>query len=553
MEADFVIVGAGSAGSVLANRLSADPSNSVLLLEAGPPNDDLMLKIPSAMAANLQRTKHNWAFQGESEPGLCGRSVRHDRGRTLGGSSSINGMVCIRGHARDYDNWRQSGCEGWAYADVLPYFRRLESVEGGEEGYRGREGPLHVTRPDTARLHPVSAAFLEAGKQAGYPITGDIGGYRQEGFGPLDRTVHRGERWSTARGYLDPARNRANLRIETNVLARRILVEEGRAVGVETAGADGSVRTVRARREVVLSAGAVGSPHLLMLSGVGPADHLREHGIEVVLDRPGVGANLNEHPDFVLKYMLKQPVSLWPKTRGAARIAAGLQWLLTRGGVCASNHFEVVACIRSAAGVDYPDLQFTIVPVAMQVEGWEPVSAHAFQVHVGLMRAHSRGSIRLRGPDPAAPPRILVNYLDDPRDRDILRRGARLAREIVAQPAFEALAGDEFFPGPEVQSDDELDASLREAVDTQWHLSCTARMGPATDPMAVVAPDGRLHGLDGLRVVDASIMPQVVNGNTNCPTVMIAEKLSDAILGRPPLARAEDPVWHNPDWETAQR
>jgi choline dehydrogenase len=540
---DYIIVGAGSAGCVLANRLSADPAVRVLLIEAGPKNDALSLKIPSAMAVNLQRKTHNWAFQGEPEPGLDGRSVKHDRGKTLGGSSSINGMVCIRGHARDYDGWRQKGCTGWSYADVLPYFKRLETYQGGGDHYRGGEGPMQVARPDRARLHPLSRAFLEGGRQAGWPETEDICGERQEGFGLLDQTIHKGERWSAARGYLDPARSRPNLEILTDRLVQRVVFEGKRAVGVELRGPDGALRTERAGREVILSAGAVGSPHLLMLSGIGPAAHLTEHGVGVLADRPGVGANLNEHPDFVLKFALKQPISLLDATKGLGRIRAGVRWLLDRGGLCATNHFETVACLRSGPEAAYPDLQFTILPLAMQVDGWTPIPAHAFQIHVGLMRAESRGTIRLRSADPADAPRIRVNYLDDPRDAARLRSGARMARRLVAQPAFAELAGEEIFPGPEVQSDAALDEKLREAVDTQWHLSCTARMGAADDPDAVVDFQGRVYGVESLRVVDASVMPEVVNGNTNCPTLMIAEKMSDAILGRPSLARIEAPVW----------
>jgi choline dehydrogenase len=551
MEADYVIVGAGSAGCVLANRLSADPRVSVLLLEAGPPDKALSLKIPSAMTVNLGGGKHNWAFQGEPEPELSGRCILHDRGKTLGGSSSINGMVCIRGHARDYDGWRRMGCDGWGYADVLPYFKRLENYQGGADTYRGAQGPLQVTRPGV--LHPVSAALLKAGEQAGYPVSDDICGYRQEGFGVLDRTTYKGRRWSAARAYLDPAKGRANLTIRTNVLVRRVVFGDGRAMGVEYREADGTPRTAGAKAEVVLSAGAVGSPQILMLSGIGPAAHLREMGVDPLVERPGVGANLNEHPDFVVKYRCARPVSLWPYTKGPRKVLAGLRWLLTGDGVCASNHFEVVACIRSAAGVDYPNLQLTIMPVAMKQGSWEAVDGHAFQIHVGLMRAHSRGRITLRDKDPSTPPRILVNYLQDPRDRRMLLCGVRLIRELTGQPAFDGLRGEEIFPGPEARSDEALDEKLTAGVDTQWHLSGTAKMGAEADPMAVVDPQGRVHGAQGLRVVDAAIMPQVVNGNTNCPTLMIAEKLSDAIAGKTPLSRIEAEVWQSPAWQRSQR
>lgn len=551
MKADYIIVGAGSAGCVLANRLSADPGTSVLLLEAGPPNTALSLKIPAAMTTNLNGTKHNWSYKGEPEAGLGGRSLKHDRGKTLGGSSSINGMVFIRGHARDFDTWQQMGCKGWSYADVLPYFKRLENYSGGGSDHRGTDGPMQIKRPEGTG--PIYKAFLEAGKQAGYPLTDDICGEKQEGFGLLDQSTYNGERWSAARAYLDPARSRPNLTIKTDVLVRRLVLDGNRATGVEFQTANGKVETATAGKEVILSAGAVGTPHVLMLSGIGPADHLRDKGIDVVRDAPGVGSNLNEHPDFVLKYRSKKPVTLYPYTKGVRKLAAGVQWLLTKDGVCASNHFEAVACIRSGPGVDYPDLQISLSPIAMKHGTWEPIPEEAFQIHVGLMRAHSRGKIRLKDAKPETPPSIKVNYLDDPRDRDLLRKGARLVRELVSQPAFSDLCGEEIFPGKEAQTDDELDRKLAEAVDTQWHLTCTAKMGAESDPMAVVDPTGKVYGIKGLRIVDASIMPQVTNGNTNCPTIMIAEKLSDAIVGKPPLPRNEAEIWQNPNWETAQR
>ena len=551
MRADYIIVGAGSAGCVLANRLSANPQNSVLLLEAGPPNTALSLKIPAAMATNLKSTKHNWSFQGEPEPGLGGRSLQHDRGKTLGGSSSINGMVFIRGHARDFDTWQQMGCRGWSYADVLPYFRKMETYSGGGSDHRGTEGPMQIKRPDGTS--PLFDAFLKAGEQAGYPTTDDICGEKQEGFGLLDQSTYKGERWSTARAYLDPARDRPNLTVMTGVQVQKLVLENGQATGVTFKTDSGALQTAQAGKEVVLSAGAVGTPHLLMLSGIGPAGHLREMGIDVIRDAPGVGSNLNEHPDFVLKYRCKKPISLYPHTKGLRKLAAGLHWLIAKDGICASNHFEAVACVRSGPGVDYPDLQITLSPIAMQHGSWDPIPEQAFQIHVGLMRAHSRGEIRLRNADPASPPRITINYLQDPRDRDLFRKGVRLVRELVSQPAFSDLCGEEMFPGIAVQSDAEIDAALEKAVDTQWHLTCTAKMGSETDPMAVTAPDGKVYGINGLRIVDASIMPQVTNGNTNCPTIMIAEKLSDAILGKPPLPRNEATIWQNPNWETAQR
>ena len=551
MEYDYIIVGAGSAGCVLANRLSADGSHSVLLIEAGPKNRALSLKIPAAVLTNLKSTRHNWAFQGEPEPELAGRSMRHDRGRTLGGSSSINGMVFIRGHALDFEGWRQAGCEGWGYADVLPYFKRMECYAGGGCDYRGADGPLKVHRPEPD--NPIYDAFLQAGKQAGYPHSEDICGYRQEGFATLDSSIHNGERSSSATAFLAPARERSNLTVITTALVTAIAIEDQVATGIVFVDAGGTRVIATARREVVLSAGAVGSPHLLMLSGVGPAAHLRSHGIDVKADLPGVGQNLNDHPDFVLKYKCLQPVSIWPKTRLLGRAFAGMQWLINRTGVCASNQFDMVACLRSAAGVEYPDIQLTISPVAVDDQSWDPLPEHAFQIHVGLMRAHSRGEITLRDADPKSPPHILVNYLKDPRDRDLLRAGIRIVRELVDQPAFAGLCGAEIFPGAAVQEDADLDRCLDSHLATQWHLSGTARMGASTDTGAVVDPQGRVHGIAALRVVDASIMPAATNGNTNSPTLMIAEKLSDAILGVPPLSPLDVAVWQNPNYETSQR
>ena len=550
MKFDYIIVGAGSAGCVLADRISSDSRASVLLLEAGSEDNALSLKIPAAFLTNLRSTKHNWAFLGEPEPELNGRQLQHDRGKALGGSSSINGMLFIRGHAMDYDGWQQAGCEGWSYANVLPYFKRMETYSGGEDAFRGGSGPLHVQR--NTPVNPLFQAFLKSGEEAGYPQTDDINGYTQEGFGVLDSSVHRGERWSTVRAYLDRARTRPNLTIRTEAHVQKIDIEDGRAQGV-VYRQHGQSATAHARKEVILSAGAVGTPQILMMSGVGPADHLQEHGIEVVLDLPGVGQNLNDHPDFVMQYECLKPVTLWPKTKLTGRVAAGLRWLVTRCGTCASNHFETVACVRSDAGVEYPDLQLTISPVAVDNQTWETLPKHAFQIHVGLMRAYSRGRIELRNPDPYSPPRILVNYMNDARDRDMMRKGIRLVRELVEQPAFSGLCGEEIFPGSSAQSDLDLGTVINSHCNTQWHLSGTARMGGKDDKGAVVDSQGRVHRLQNLRVVDASIMPFVTNGNTNGPTIMIAEKLSDAIMGLEPLPAINTEIWQNPNLATSQR
>jgi len=542
MQFDYIIVGAGSAGCVLANRLSSDSNKTVLLLEAGPENKALSLRMPAAVLSNLNSTKYNWAFQSEPEPHLNGRTLKHDRGKTLGGSSSINGMVMIRGHALDFEGWRQTGCEGWSYADVLPYFKRMENYAGGEDEYRVVGGPMQVLRPEPH--DPITLAFLEAGQQAGHPCTEDICGYRQEGFGLLDSSVYKGGRWSAADGYLAPARARTNLTVHTDTLVQRIEIVNGQATGVTYIDKSGQTITANASTEVILSAGVVGSPQLLMLSGIGPAAHLRDMGITLVKDLPGVGQNLNDHPDFVLKFKCLKPVSIWPKTRLIARTLAGIRWLLKKDGVCASNHFDTVACLRSSPEVDYPDIQLTISPVAVDDKTWQPLPMHAFQIHVGLMQAHSRGQIELRSSNPSDPPRIQVNYLQDSRDMDALRKGVRIVRELVSQEGFAELCGDEVYPGAHIQSDEEIDACLIEKTVSQWHLSGTARMGAPTDLGAVVDPSGKVHGVEKLRVVDASIMPVVTNGNTNCPTLMLAEKLSDAIRGIAPLPRMDVKVWN---------
>ena len=550
MTFDYIIVGAGSAGSVVANRL-CNENHSVLLIEAGPENKGLFIKMPAACLKNLKSKKRNWAFKGEPEAELNGRQIQHDRGKTLGGSSSINGMVFIRGHALDYDGWRQSGCDGWGYRDVLPYFKKMENYSGGGDAFRGSSGPVKIQRPKAN--NPFYLKFIEAGKEAGYPLTEDINGFRQEGFGLLDSSIFKGERSSTAVSYLKPVKNRKNLTIITTAQVQRVLIESGRATGVIYKKKNGKDTKVTATKEVILSAGAVGSPHILMLSGIGPANHLKDLGIEVVANLPGVGQNLNDHPDFVLKYKSLKPISIWPKTKSYRKILAGIQWILTRKGICASNHFDVVGCVRSGPSVEYPDLQLTISPIAVDDKTWSPLQEHAFQIHVGLMRAHSRGEVKLRDSNPMSPPRILVNYLKDSRDRDLLRTGIHLVRELVDQPTFSGIRGAEIFPGDNIQADDALDQHMNTHTTTQWHLSGTARMGSKTDKGAVVDPSGKVYGISGLRVIDASIMPMVTNGNTNSPTIMIAEKLSDSILGNPPLPSIEAEVWRNPDYETKQR
>lgn len=547
---DYLIVGAGSAGCVLANRLGEDPNLRILLLEAGPADKSWTIDMPSAVGIVVGGTRYNWGYSSEPEPYLDGRRIGTPRGRTLGGSSSINGMVYIRGHARDYDAWAEQGCAGWSYQQVLPYFIRAQTHADGADEYRGATGHLHVTPGNTQT--PLCAAFLAAGVEAGYGLSSDLNGYRQEAFGPVDRTTRAGRRWSTARGFLSEALARGNVRVATDALALRILFEGPRAIGIEYEQG-GAVHQAHARSEVLLSAGAINSPQLLLLSGIGPAEELRDVGIDVKHDLPGVGRRLNDHPDAVVQYQCRKPVSLYPWTTAPGKWWIGARWFVTHDGPAASNHFEAGAFIRSRPGVEHPDLQLTFMPLAVKPGSVDLVPGHAFQIHIDLMRPGSLGSVTLNSADPRQPPRILFNYLKTEQDRADMRAGVRLVREIIEQPAMAAFRGEELLPGPHVQSDEALDAWARQVTETGYHASGTCKMGPIGDPQAVVDPQLRVQGLEGLRVVDASIMPVIVSGNTNAPTVMIAEKASDLIRGLPPLPAAEASVWIHPQWQTRQR
>jgi choline dehydrogenase len=506
--------------------------------------------MPSAFAYPLADDTYNWYYESEPEPFMDGRRMYCPRGRVIGGSSSINGMVYIRGHARDYDSWAGQGCTGWSYREVLPYFKRAQTHADGGDDYRGASGHLHVTPGDVST--PLCAAFIAAGAEAGYGVSEDLNGYRQEAFGPVDRTTRNGRRWSTSRGYLSEALARGNVRVVTDALVLRILFEDRRAVGIDYEQ-NGETNTVRARREVLLTAGAINSPQLLLLSGVGPAAELRDLGISVIHDLPGVGKRLNDHPDAVVQFRCKQPVSLYRWTTAPGKWWIGARWFVRHDGLAASNHFEAGAFLRSRAGVEHPDLQLTFMPLAVQPGSVELVPTHAFQIHIDLMRPTSLGSVTLHSAEPRRPPRILFNYLKTTQDRADMRAGARLVREVLDQPAMAPFKGEELVPGRSVQTDAELDAWARQVTETGYHASGTCKMGPVGDAEAVVDPQLRVHGLDGLRVVDASIMPVIVSGNTNAPTVMIAEKASDLIRNLTPLPALDVPVWTNPQWQTEQR
>jgi choline dehydrogenase len=524
---DYVIAGAGSAGCVLAARLSADPSVRVLLVEAGPPDRSIWLRMPAGMAQVVWGNRFSWAYQGEPEPYLDGRVLGHPRGRVLGGSSSINGMVWLRGQPADFDGWAQRGARGWDHAGVLPYFRRAETAPAGDmTGQRGLDGPIRVTRPDLA-LSPLADAFVAAGVAAGWPRLSDFNGLAQEGFGPIERSTHRGRRMSVARTYLHPAMARPNLTVVTGALVTGVALEGHRAVGLRY-HRRGQEVTARAAREVILSCGAIGSPHLLQLSGIGPAAVLAQAGIAVSHDLPGVGENLNDHPDLVVQHRCSGPDSVWPQTRPVAAWRAGLAWALRGTGPAATNHFEAGGFVRSRDGVA-PDIQYTFMPLAV-VPGTATIRAeHAFQVHIDLMRPRSRGQVRARSADPGQAPAILLNYLADPADRIDLRRGVDMLRDILGHPEMARLSAGEIFPGPGVA---DLDKWIRQTVETCYHPVGSCRMGADDDPGAVVDPECRVRGIDGLRVVDASIMPEIVSANTNATTIMIAERAADLIRHR---------------------
>ncbi|MEH6359829.1 MAG: choline dehydrogenase, partial [Amylibacter sp.] len=510
-------------------------------------------QMPAALSYPMNMSLYDWGYSSEPEPYLDGRRMATPRGKVIGGSSSINGMVYVRGHAKDFDHWKESGAVGWAYKDVLPYYKRMESWNdsghGGDAAWRGFDGPLHVTRGP--RENPLFQAFVDAGRQAGYQVTGDYNGEKQEGFGPMEQTVYKGRRWSAANAYLRPALKRENCTLVKG-LAHKVVIKDGRAIGVAVKRG-GKVETITARREVIIAASSINSPKLLMLSGIGPAAHLAEHGIEVVADRPGVGQNLQDHLELYMQMAASQPITLFKHWNLFSKAMIGAQWLFTKTGLGASNQFESAAFIRSKAGVEYPDIQYHFIPIAVRYDGKVAAEGHGFQAHTGPMRSSSRGAVTLRSADPADAPKILFNYMSKEEDWQDFRTCIRLTREIFAQDAFARFVKHEIQPGVALQTDDELNGFINEHVESAYHPCGTCKMGALNDPMSVVDPMCRVIGVDGLRVADSSIFPRITNGNLNGPSIMTGEKAADHILGKPMLAPSNAEPWVHPNWQKEQR
>jgi choline dehydrogenase len=547
---DFIIIGSGSAGSVMAKRLSEDRRNKVLVLEYGGTDRGPLIQMPSALSYPMNMGLYNWGFETEPEPHLNNRRLVTPRGKVMGGSSSINGMVYVRGHARDFDTWAEMGATGWSFADVLPYFMRQERVEGGEPDWRGHHGPLYVKKG--LRQNPLYQAFIDAGRQAGYPISQDYNGHQQEGFAAMEMTVHNGLRWSAANAYLWPTIAKGSIDMETGALARRVLLEGKKAVGVEYEQG-GEIKTAFATRDVIIAASTINSPALLQRSGIGAPEVLKAAGVEVTHALPGVGENLHDHLEIYFQLRCLQPITLNAQLGLFSKAKIGLEWLLFGTGLGATNHFESCGFIRSHAGIDYPNIQYHFLPAAMRYDGTAAFEGHGFQVHVGPMRTKSRGYVRIKNGDAKQNPTILFNYMSHPDDWEEFRACVRLTRELFTQDAMKPFAGEEIQPGAAMQSNTQIDAFIRDHCESAYHPCGTCKMGSVKDKLAVVDPQCRIIGVENLRVVDSSIMPQVTNGNLNAPTIMIGEKASDHILGRQPLPPSNLEPWINPNWKTSQR
>ena len=543
----------GKHGCVLANRLTAGNTNKVLLIETGKSDRSPLIQMPAALSYPMNMKKYDWGFESEPEINLNNRKLATPRGKVIGGSSSINGMVFVRGHARDFDNWAQSGAKGWSYADVLPYFKRMETWHGEitelSSRFRGASGPLHVSRGK--QKNPLFKAFVAAGREAGFELTQDYNGQQQEGFGVMEQTIHKGRRWSAANAYLKPALRRRNLKLQ-NGYAQHIIFDGLRAVGVEV-NVGGSTKVFRARKEIILSASSVNSPRLLLLSGIGPANELKRLGIQPILNKPGVGLNLQDHLEVYIQQECTSPITLFKHWNLFSKAMIGLEWLLTKRGHGASNHFESAAFIRSRPGIEYPDIQFHFLPIAIRYDGKASATSHSWQAHVGPMRSSSRGSVSLRSKNPNDRPKIQFNYMSHERDWIDFRHCVRVARDIFSQDAFKPFRGKEIQPGDWCNSDLELNEFIKEHAESAYHPCGTCKMGAKNDPTAVVDETCKVIGVEQLRVVDSSVFPNITNGNLNAPTIMVGEKASDHILGNQTLQQATTEPWINPRWESSDR
>ena len=548
---DYVIVGARSAGCVLANRLTEDAGTSVLLLEYGGKDDSIFVQMPTALSIPMNMPRFNWGFWSEPEPNINNRLVDVSRGKTIGGSSSINGMIYVRGNACDLDQWEELGAHGWGYRDCLPYYKKAESCAYGEDQYRGGSGPLHTCNGNGMK-NPLYRAFIKAGEEAGYGVTDDYNGYRQEGMCKMDMTVKNGVRCSTANAYLKTVLHRKNLTVMMHALTKKLVLEGKKAVGVEYER-DGQTRVVKANREIILSAGSIGSPHIMQMSGIGPTQVLKNAGIEVLHELPGVGENLNDHLESVVQYETSLPVSLNRHMGPIGKFLIGTRWYFFKSGLGATNHFESTGFIRTRAGLKWPNVQFHFLPAVVRYDGKGNAGPQGYQIHFGINKLKSRGWIHLKSSDPLEKPEIVLNHFRDQQDIDDYRMAFRLTREIGMQPAFDEFRNREIDPGEHVQTDDEVDAWVRENVETAYHPTCTCKIGADDDPMAVVDSSCRVRGIQNLRIVDSSIFPSVPNGNTNAPTIMVGEKAADIIRGRDPLPPSDADSYIAPHWETKQR
>ena len=553
MDADYIIVGSGSAGCPLAYRLSESGKNSILVIEAGGSDRSPMIQMPAALSYPMNSRRYDWGYFSEPEENLNNRRLVVPRGKVIGGSSSINGMVYVRGHACDYDFWSDNGASGWSYADVLPYFKRMEnwhgSVDDGDPTWRGTNGPLHITRG--SRANPLYHAFVRAGDQAGYQLTVDYNGQKQEGFGAMEQTVFNGRRWSSANAYLKPALRRRNVKLIRGFV-NRVIFENKEAIGVEVVVKQ-KIILIKAHKEVILSASAINSPKILMHSGIGSGSKLQQLGIDVLVDRPGVGQNLQDHLEVYLQQKCLLPITLYKYWNWFSKLAIGLQWLSTKKGFGGTNHFESAAFVRSDSGVKYPDIQFHFLPFAIRYDGTAAKQGHGFQVHVGPMRSSSRGSVQLASPDFKSPPKIKFNYMSTNQDWVNFRKCIQIAREIFSQKAFEPYAGPEIQPGENVKTDAEIDTFIAAHAESAYHPCGTCKMGKTNDPTAVVDSNCKVIGVRKLRVVDSSIFPRITNGNLNGPSIMVGEKASDQILGFKTLPPENLEPWINKDWKHSHR